>query len=155
MGRRLELAERERERIMATLHDTQVGAGSRQTLSWTDADCERPISGLGRRDGFAGQLCWCKALEHTHKHTSLHCCHQGRLDEAEQRLAQSAGELATSRALESRLQRRLVGAKTAAEVGRERGPQILCNRPCLNALLQDGRIHASVAPLKAALMPLV
>lgn len=42
---------------------------------------------------------------------------QARLDEAEQRLAQASGELATSRALEARLQRRLVGGKSAEEVG--------------------------------------
>jgi hypothetical protein len=41
---------------------------------------------------------------------------KARLDEAEQRLAQAEGELATSRALETRLQQRLVGGKTAAEV---------------------------------------
>jgi hypothetical protein len=39
-----------------------------------------------------------------------------RLSEADGRLATVEGELATSRALEARLQGRLVGAKTAAEV---------------------------------------
>lgn len=41
---------------------------------------------------------------------------RARLSEADERLAQAEGELATSRALEARLQQRLVGAKTAAEV---------------------------------------
>lgn len=40
---------------------------------------------------------------------------QARLEEAEERLARAAGELATSRALEGRLQARLVGGKSGDE----------------------------------------
>ena len=46
---------------------------------------------------------------------------QGRLKEADERLAQVQGELATACALESRLRQRLVGGKTAAEVRRPLG----------------------------------